>query len=220
MDTTKLAKVLARAASDNEAEAVRALHLAKRILAGMGLDFVDIANLMTEAPAPDNSTELDDLKARLLELRREVRQLKGENRRLRSGAPAPTAPMIATLAELEQRLIAEGEARKTAESANGELAQCILKLEQDSREISGQLSQMQTMLQSASDEILRLAREARQLKAGTECLNAKLEHSETERYRLAALTRQLSLGRGRNASPFRSPRSRPHRQYTLFDLLM
>ena len=89
MDPTKLGKVLSLAASDNEAEALRAMQTAKRMLARAGLDFVDLANLVTAPEETGDSEAIDELREKLVLLRREIRQLKAENRRLRGGASVP-----------------------------------------------------------------------------------------------------------------------------------
>ncbi|CAA7627387.1 hypothetical protein MCP1_640004 [Candidatus Terasakiella magnetica] len=117
MDCVKFAKVLSLAASDNEAESVRAMQIAKRMLEAAGLDFVDVANLVVAPAACAESEAMETLRDKLALLRRENRQLKGENRRLRSDSATPTQEdtQIARLAAEVRRLTA------TSDYLSGEL---------------------------------------------------------------------------------------------------
>jgi hypothetical protein len=116
MDPRKFGKILSLAASDNEAEALRALHVAKRMLDGAGLDFVDLAHLVTTTEDGD-SEAIAELQERLALLRRENRQLRGENRRLRSATPAsaPEGSRDLTTAERQLATAIEDAARLAAE---------------------------------------------------------------------------------------------------------
>lgn len=122
MDPSKFAKVLSLAASDNEAEALRAIQTAKRMLAGVGLDFVDLANLVTRPGGGHEAETVDALRETIALLRRENRQLKGENRRLRAGSSIPRQGGAEEIIEAERRLATEREARLLAEAASTQLA--------------------------------------------------------------------------------------------------
>jgi chromosome segregation ATPase len=181
MDSIKFAKILSLAASDNEAEAARALQAAKRMLITAGLDFVDVANLIaTPANAPDTAI-VDDLQEQLWRLTRENRLLKSENRRLRteSSVAKPTPANTTPVAEIERRLAVETAVRRRAE------ATCV--------QLAGQIAQLEEAQQVAAAETARMASELRRLKAAAAHLNGELERSETERYRLAAEAREWAL---------------------------
>lgn len=90
MDFAKLAKVLALAASDNQAEALHALSTARRLLEADGADFVELARRLADPPQPAENEAMEDA---IFDLRNEIRHLRAENERLRQGrgAPAPAA---------------------------------------------------------------------------------------------------------------------------------
>jgi DNA repair exonuclease SbcCD ATPase subunit len=101
MDVQKLAKVMALAASDNEAEALHALRTARRLLDNAGLDFVAIADRLGQSQSPPalpqaapdtGDASLDDLEDMIFDLRNELRTVRADNERLRQGKPA-TAPV-------------------------------------------------------------------------------------------------------------------------------
>jgi hypothetical protein len=112
MDPIKFSKILSLAASDNEAEALRALQAAKRMLEAAGLDFVDVANLVVAPDETDDSELIADLRQRVARLRQENRQLKGENRRLRGSSPTPASELTARIEA--ERLAALNEATRLA----------------------------------------------------------------------------------------------------------
>lgn len=130
MDVQRLAKVLALAASDNEAEALHALRTAGRLLEAAGMDFVSLAGRLAEggaAPLP-NAERLEDLEDALFDLRNEVRRLRSENERLRQGGAAPSglaeaaqdaAHLIRLTAELGETREALAVERRRAERAEG-----------------------------------------------------------------------------------------------------
>lgn len=88
MDLPKIAKVLALAASDNEAEALHALRTARRLLAEAGSDFVDLARHL----GGDDGVSREALENAVFDLRNEVRHLRCENERLRQGRGIDGAP--------------------------------------------------------------------------------------------------------------------------------
>jgi chromosome segregation ATPase len=105
MDVQRLAKVLALAASDNDAEALHALRTAKRLLDGAGHDFVSLAEKLANpfpAAATDHAAEIDTLENAVFDLRNEVRHLRAENEKLRQARPAPPPQPPATLAGAAQ----------------------------------------------------------------------------------------------------------------------
>jgi hypothetical protein len=93
MDLRKLAKVLALAASDNDAEALHALRTARRLLEAAGLDFVALAGRMGADPAADEAL-IEQLEDTIFDLRAENRQLRADNERLKSAPGLPHAAAI------------------------------------------------------------------------------------------------------------------------------
>lgn len=89
MDLQKIAKVLALAASDNEAEALHALRTAKRLLDAEGADFVELANRLG-----GDGVSRAALENAVFDLRNEVRDLRCENERLKQarGLPSGSEP--------------------------------------------------------------------------------------------------------------------------------
>jgi len=149
MDPTKLGKVLSLAASDNEAEALRAMQTAKRMLARAGLDFVDLANLVTAPEETGDSEAIDELREKLVLLRREIRQLKAENRRLRGGASVPDLK-----ADAAPQLATERAAREQAEADRAQLAAEVRRLKAAAATMEGELRR-------SEHERFRVAAEAR-----------------------------------------------------------
>jgi len=92
MDVRKLAKVLALAASDNDAEALHALRTARRLLDIHGMDFVELAGRLAASPETDDAV-LESLENTIFDLRAEVRRLRADNERLQKvsseARPAP-----------------------------------------------------------------------------------------------------------------------------------
>lgn len=128
MDVQRLAKVLALAASDNDAEALHALRTAGRLLEGAGLDFVALASRVAEGGPVVSSTRLEDLEDTVFDLRNEIRHLRSENEKLRQTAPAPANGLATAAQDVAQviRLQAErDELRETlgAESRRADAAQ-------------------------------------------------------------------------------------------------
>ncbi len=105
MDLQRLAKVMAMAASDNEAEALHALRTANRLLNSAGLDFVALASRLGGA---ESSIRMEDLEDTVFDLRNEIRHLRAENERLRQGpvnlaaAAQDAAGVIRLRAELDE----------------------------------------------------------------------------------------------------------------------
>lgn len=143
MDLQRLAKVLALAASDNDAEALGALRTAHRLLAEAGSDFVALAGLVEGGDGAGRAA-LEDA---IFHLRNEVRELRCDNERLRQGRGADGAPtslfeaaraasdvirLRAELAEMHDTLSEERAAqaglRASVQELQAELATAIAKL--------------------------------------------------------------------------------------------
>jgi chromosome segregation ATPase len=200
MDALKFGKILSLAASDNEAEALRAIQAAKRMLTAAGLDFVDLANLATAPAEIEESGALADLREKLLQLRRENRQLKGENRRLRASRPIPELGGARDIEKADRRSAAEKAARERAEVACAQLTELIGRLEKE-REIAGQ-------------EAARLTAEVRRLNAAAAHQDSELQRSKNAYDRLAAEVRKLSLEHACRPKPRRT-RHASEGQYSL-----
>ena len=142
MDVQRLAKVLALAASDNDAEALHALRTAGRLLEGAGLDFVALASRLADGGPVVSATRLEDLEDSVFDLRNEIRHLRSENEKLRQGGPnsagglanaaqdvAQTIRLKAELDDLRETLGAEKRRADTAQAAeralHADLAQAI-----------------------------------------------------------------------------------------------
>ncbi|MBI5165986.1 MAG: metalloendopeptidase [Magnetospirillum sp.] len=149
MDSHKLAKVLALAASDNEAEALHALRTAKRLLATAGADFVDLGRRLAEPAAAPSSGEVEALEDAVFDLRNELRHLKAENERLRQrgggDAVVPAGSLADAAKDAAQAIRLRAEAATLVEqltAARAELARAeraeerlAARLEEADREI-------------------------------------------------------------------------------------
>ncbi|MGE5515403.1 MAG: metalloendopeptidase [Bacteroidota bacterium] len=93
MDLQKIAKVLALAASDNEAEALHALRTAKRLLEAEGGDFVELANRV----AGDDGVGRAALENAVFDMRNEIRDLRCENERLKQARGLPSAAVPSSM---------------------------------------------------------------------------------------------------------------------------
>jgi hypothetical protein len=187
MDPRKFGKILSLAASDNEAEALRALQVAKRMLDGAGLDFVDLAHLATATEAGGEAELVAELQESLARIRRENRLLKVENRRLRTATPATAPECDRDVADVKLKLAAERSARARAEAERLAVA----------------------------EEAARLAADIRQLTAACSHLKCELERSEHERYRLVAEARRDAFAPAKRPGLCKSART-PMSQYRLF----
>ena len=184
MDVQKLAKVLAMAASDNDAEALHALRTAGRLLEGAGMDFVALAERLAGSGPVVSVTRLEDLEDTVFDLRNEVRHLRSENERLRKGLPVGPASATPNLADTAQDLaqtirlqaeldavkasLAEGKARE--EDLRGDLAQAI--------DVAQRLTQQFETLKGRND---RLEAENRRLTLVAGALKAELDERIADR---------------------------------------
>ncbi len=180
MDMRKLAKVLALAASDNDAEAVHALRTLKRLLDGQGNDFVDLAR-WAEAGAqadarPARANDADALEDAVFDLRNELRRLRTENEKLRQGFP----PMAAADAD-------GGEAAQL----RGQLQHALGALEVERAESCRLRATQSTMRQQFQDALSEAGRISQRLND----IDAHRARLEAENHRLShtnhALTVQL-----------------------------
>ncbi len=87
MNLQKLAKVLALAGSDNDAEALHALRTARRLLESDGGDFLTLANRITGSEGGPQSAQ--DWEDTIAHLRAENRRLWTDNQRLQAPQPPP-----------------------------------------------------------------------------------------------------------------------------------
>ena len=237
MDVQKLAKVLAMAASDNDAEALHALRTAGRLLEGAGLDFVALAERLAGSGPVISVTRLEDLEDTVFDLRNEVRHLRSENERLRKGLPvgpasAAAAPNLADAAQdlaqtirLQAELdaaLAQGKARE--EDLRGDLAQAI--------EVAQRLTQQFETLKGRND---RLEAENRRLTLVAGALKAELDERIADRdhplpsptQRPDTIARPEPMARVEATAPRRAPtpppvmpprrgKAAPANQYALF----
>jgi chromosome segregation ATPase len=174
MDVQKLAKVLALAASDNDAEALHALRTAKRLLEGYGADFVELSRRIAEG-GPGRGGETDSLHDAIFDMRNEIRHLRAENERFRHGRAAAAEP--AAPASFQ-------DAAKEAAAAirlRAELARL-------SDELEGTRTEMLRL--QAHEAIMRDQFGAAMAEAGQ--LGVKLSEAETRRMRLEAENRRLT----------------------------
>lgn len=175
MDAQKLAKVLALAASDNEAEAVHALRTARRLLDGHGMDFVALAARL--------GAEGDEaLKDAVFDLRNEVRHLRAENEKLRQGRPpsAASAPNLADAARDAAELIrlraeldqARAEAQRAHHHQEG--------LQEQFRQALAEAGQLALRLSEAESRRMRLEAENRRLTHANHALKVDLAAAQAQ----------------------------------------
>lgn len=175
MDAQKLAKVLALAASDNEAEAVHALRTARRLLDGHGMDFVALAARLGEGGD-------EALKDAVFDLRNEVRHLRAENEKLRQGRPASaaSAPNLADAARDAAELI---RLRAELDQARAE-AQRVHhhqeSLQEQFRQALAEAGQLALRLSEAESRRMRLEAENRRLSHANHALKVDLATAQAQ----------------------------------------
>lgn len=206
MDLQKIAKVLALAASDNDAEALHALRTAHRLLAEAGGDFVELANLVAGGDGSGRAA-LEDA---VFHLRNEVRQLRSDNERLKQGRGVDGAPSsmfeAARAASDVIRLRAEQAELHEALAAE-RAAQAALRT--TVHEVQAELSQAIAKLSDAEMRRMRVETENRRLSLANQALTVELE--------VARATGSLPLDP--EAEPRRKPRggrAKAANQYALF----
>lgn len=219
MDAQKLAKVLAMAASENEAEAVHALRTAKRLLDCHGVDFVEVARRVADGhPATTGSSraQVEDLEDAVFDLRNEIRHLRAENERLKQGRGAAPAAEPASFADAARdaaaaiRLRAElAEARDRIEMLENDVlalraheAQAREHLKQEMAEAG----RMASRVEDLESRRLRLEAENRRLSIDGQSLAAQLAEA---RERLAELSAQVLASETRIAMDARARKPSP-----------
>ena len=201
MDVQKLAKVLAMAASDNEAEALHALRTATRLLGNVGLDFVALASRLSDSSQESPDGRIDEMEDAIFDLRNEIRHLRTENERLRQGlaAPPPTTPPPANLAAATQDAAQVIRLRAELDAALDQLSG--LRTDQQASELA-----LRADLAQAIDVAERLTRQFDQIKGRADRLEA-----ENRRLSLmaAALKAELDERIADSLHPLPSPTQRP-----------
>ncbi|OAN50280.1 metalloendopeptidase [Paramagnetospirillum marisnigri] len=235
MDVQKLAKVLAMAASDNDAEALHAVRTAKRLLDNAGLDFVALASRLSDSGPVVPPTRLEDLEDTVFDLRNEIRHLRSENERLRQGQPvaaavaqpnlADTAAMLRLQVELDatqrelQRTLAGAEAAEMA--LRSDLTQAITALDK----LNGQFGEIKARNDRLEAENRRLTLVATALKTELDERLADASHPlPTPTQRPETIARPEPMARvesgPRRAAPHSAARRVgkpvPANQYALF----
>ncbi|ARJ66650.1 metalloendopeptidase [Magnetospirillum sp. ME-1] len=181
MDVQRLAKVLALAASDNDAEALHALRTAGRLLEAAGLDFVALASRLAEGGPVVSATRLEDLEDTVFDLRNEIRHLRSENEKLRQGGP----------------VAGTGAAAGGLAAAAQDVAQSIrLKAELDElRETLGAEKRRADAAQAAERtlhaDLVQAAELAERLGAQFESLKGRADRLEAENRRLGLVAAAL-----------------------------
>lgn len=213
MDIDRLAKVLALAASDNDAEAVHALRTAHRLLAEHGTDFIDLTSRLARAK------DIDALEDAMFDLRNEIRTLRAENERLRQGrfpvAPAPAADLFdatRTAAEVI-RLRAEIDIAR----ADAAQARAIEEAQQDQyRLLLEELTALSARLGESEGRRIRLESENRRLAHANHSLSVELAaaHAQDGGSHAAIALALPERSRKGHAAPPASDKSRG--QYALF----
>jgi chromosome segregation ATPase len=189
MDAQKLAKVLAMAASDNDAEAMHALRTARRLLDGYGADFVEVARRIAE-PAAASPEALEDA---LFDLRNEVRRLRTDNERLRQVAPTPVAEPAglpdaareaATAIRLRAELAALTEELERARTELLRLKSHEATMHDQFREALAEAGKLGVRLSEAESRRMRLEAENRRLTHANHAL--KVENDELHAHKRQA----------------------------------
>jgi chromosome segregation ATPase len=170
MDYSKLAKVLALAASDNPTEALHALTTARRLLEAEGADFVELARRLAEAEAVGNGgVDREVLEDAIFDLRNEIRHLRSENERLKQGRGMPAAG------------VAEPPSFQDAARAAAD----VIRLRAELDEAAGHLARAE-----AAEAELRRALAVAEAEGAT--MAARLAEADARRMRLEVENRRLS----------------------------
>ncbi|HLO78191.1 MAG TPA: DUF2786 domain-containing protein [Magnetospirillum sp.] len=169
MDLEKIGKVLALAASDNDAEALHALRTARRLLEAHGADFVELARRI----GGDDGVSRAVLEDAVFDLRNEVRQLRAENERLKQTRAMPSAAEPSSMFDAAR---AAGDViRLRAELT--ELAETLERERAQTRHLLANEAALHASLQDAMAEAARLG--------------GRLSEADSRRMRLEAENRRL-----------------------------
>lgn len=180
MDLQKIAKVVALAASDNEAEALHALRTAKRLLEAEGGDFVELANRI----AGDGRAALEDA---VFDMRNEIRQLRADNERLKQARGLPSAAEPSSMFDAARaagdviRLRAElVELGETLDRERAQLRHVLANeaaLHHALQEALGEAAQAKARLSDGESRRMRLEAENRRLLHANHALTVELEEA-------------------------------------------
>ncbi|EME71623.1 metalloendopeptidase-like membrane protein [Paramagnetospirillum caucaseum] len=187
MDVQRLAKVLALAASDNDAEALHALRTAGRLLDAAGLDFIALASRLAESGPVVSATRMEDLEDTVFDLRNEVRHLRSENEKLRQTGPGPAGGLASAAQDAAQaiRLKAElDELRETlgAEKRRADTAQAAERaLHADLAQAIGAAERLTVQFESLKGRADRLEAENRRLGLVAAALKGELDERIADR---------------------------------------
>lgn len=163
MDLQKIAKVLALAASDNEAEALHALRTAKRLLDSEGADFVELANRV----GGNDGASRAALENAVFDMRNEIRDLRCENERLKQGRGLPSAAEPSSMFDAAR-------AASDVIRLRAELAEMTENLEREHTQLRHVLAN-EAALHHALQEALAEAAQAKALRADGEARRMRLE---------------------------------------------
>ncbi|RAU23761.1 metalloendopeptidase [Paramagnetospirillum kuznetsovii] len=183
MDVQRLAKVLAMAASDNEAEALHAVRTAKRLLDNAGLDFVALAERMSAAGPMTSSSRVEDLEDAVFDLRNEIRHLRSENERLRQGQPvaAPAAPNLADAAATLRLQVELDTARQTLARHRADAEAAELALRADLTQAIAAMERLTEQYGEIKSRNDRLEAENRRLTLVASAVKAELDERMADR---------------------------------------
>lgn len=193
MDNRKLAKVLALAASDNDAEALHALRTARRLLESDGADFVELARRLSDGTDPADDL-IQDLEDTVFELRNDLHKLRAENERLKKPVPAaePAPVGLAQVAEATAEIIrlrahlADLTAELDIEQAEAlRLRSSVATLSRKLEEAAAEAVGLASRLSESDGRRHRLDVENRRLDCLARALAAELEARTAERDRLS-----------------------------------
>lgn len=214
MDAQKLAKVLALAASDNEAEALHALRTARRLMETHGMDFVEFARRVADGgPAPaqagSQQAHIEDLEDAVFDLRNEIRHLRAENERLKqSRGPAPQtandAPNLADAAReaaaairLRAELSALKDVIETRDTEILALKAQMAGLHEQAAGNRDEAARLAARVQELEARRLRHEAENRRLGVAATALAAELEEAKADRDQALDKLMRADLARAR-----------------------
>jgi chromosome segregation ATPase len=183
MDVQRLAKVLAMAASDNEAEALHAVRTAKRLLDNAGLDFISLAERLSGSGPMTSSTRVEDLEDAVFDLRNEIRHLRSENEKLRHGQPAPStpAPNLADAAAAMRLQVELDAARQALARSHADAEAAELALRSDLTQAIDAVERLNQQFEQIRGRNDRLEAENRRLTLMAAALKAELDERLADR---------------------------------------
>lgn len=159
LNLSRLARLLARASSDNDAEAIAAVRAARTILAKSGLDFVDLAEALEQHSAVVETVA--DLKDTVSALRADMRRLKAS-----VTTSAEASDLSRRLAHLNERLSEMRRKLNETEEERDALYMHASELSQELEDLKASIA----MATSALGRKSRLASNKRDRKTGRQQL--------------------------------------------------